>query len=222
MKQHKQQRVPLGAAWMDLTGKRVLVTGADGFIGSHLVEELVQLGCDVKAFAYYNAFGSAGWLDYMSKSIRNEVEVVLGDIRDGYAVNQSLRHRDVVFHLAALIGIPYSYVAPKSYVDTNICGTMNVLQAVREHELEKVIHTSTSEVYGTARFVPMTEDHPLHPQSPYAATKISADELALSFFHSFQIFGSFASSCATLANHRRHLYKIERRPHRKTHSQNDR
>ncbi|QQE78265.1 NAD-dependent 4,6-dehydratase LegB [Alicyclobacillus sp. SO9] len=171
---------------MHLKGKRVLVTGADGFIGSHLVEELVQTGCDVKAFAWYNSFGSAGWLDSLDESVRNEVDVVLGDIRDASAVKSALSQRDVVFHLAALIGIPYSYVAPESYVDTNIRGTLNVLQAVRELELEKMIHTSTSEVYGTARFVPITEDHPLQPQSPYSATKMSADELALSFYYSFQ------------------------------------
>ena len=170
---------------MKLAGKKVLVTGADGFIGSHLVEELIRVGCDVRAFVYYNSFGSMGWLDTLPNKIRNQIDIIVGDIRDDYVVKQAVSGRDGVFHLAALIGIPYSYQAPTSYVDTNVKGTLHVLQAAREVGVEKIIHTSTSEVYGTAQFVPITEEHPLQAQSPYAATKIAADQLAMSYFSSF-------------------------------------
>lgn len=165
---------------------RVLVTGADGFIGSHLTEALVRAGYDVRAFVFYNSFGSCGWLDECSSDVAGRFEVFAGDIRDPHGVREALRGCDVVLHLAALIAIPYSYHSPDSYLDTNIRGTLNVLQAARELELKRVIHTSTSEVYGTARFVPITEDHPLQPQSPYSATKIAADQIALSFYNSFR------------------------------------
>lgn len=170
---------------MDFKGKKLFVTGADGFIGSHLTEELVKRGHDVGAFTYYNSFNSLGWLDYTSDEIKKEIQVYQGDIRDPFRVKEAMRGYDIVFHLAALIAIPYSYYSPGSYIDTNINGTLNVLQAVRELEIEKMIHTSTSEVYGTARYVPIAEEHPLHGQSPYAASKIGADQLALSFYDSF-------------------------------------
>lgn len=170
---------------MSLVGKRILVTGADGFIGSHLTEELVRHGLNVKAFVYYNSFNSWGWLDHSPKEIRNELEVFAGDIRDPHGIKKAMEGCDVVLHLAALIAIPYSYHSPDTYVDTNIKGTLNVLQAARELEVEKVVHTSTSEVYGTAKFVPITEEHPLQGQSPYSASKIGADQLALSFYSSF-------------------------------------
>lgn len=163
----------------------VLVTGADGFIGSHLVEQLVRKGYKVRALCVYNSMGSWGNLENCSQEILNSVEVVLGDVRNAHGMFQLVKGCDMVFHLAALIAIPYSYQSPGSYVETNINGTLNILQAAREHGLEKVIQTSTSEVYGTARFVPITEDHPLQGQSPYAATKIGADQLALSFYNSF-------------------------------------
>lgn len=165
--------------------KRILVTGADGFIGSHLVESLVRAGHDVRAFVFYNAFNSWGWLDHAAREILDNLDVFAGDIRDPYGVRRALEGCSAVAHLAALIGIPYSYHSPETYVDTNIKGTLNVLQAARDLGVEKVIHTSTSEVYGTARFVPITEDHPLQGQSPYSATKIAADQLALSFRASF-------------------------------------
>tara|TARA_Y100001968_G_scaffold263909_1_gene252635 strand:- start:6209 stop:7216 length:1008 start_codon:yes stop_codon:yes gene_type:complete len=164
---------------------KILVTGADGFIGSHLVERLIKNGSNVKAFCVYNPRGSYGWLDTLPKSIKDEIDFVLGDIRDPLCVKDSMIDCNKVFHLAALIGIPYSYVAPSSYIDTNIHGTLNVVQAARELEVEKVVHTSTSEVYGTAQFVPISESHPLVAQSPYAATKIAADQLALSYWRSF-------------------------------------
>ncbi|MCM3590171.1 NAD-dependent 4,6-dehydratase LegB [Brevibacillus borstelensis] len=167
------------------TTKKILVTGADGFIGSHLTEELVRQGHDVKAFVYYNSFNSWGWLDHSPKEIIDEVEVFSGDIRDPYGVKQAMKGCDVVLHLAALIAIPYSYHSPDTYVDTNIKGTLNILQAARELEIKKVVHTSTSEVYGTAQFVPITEEHPLQGQSPYSASKIGADQIAFSFFSSF-------------------------------------
>lgn len=170
---------------MKLQGKKILVTGADGFIGSHLTELLVRRGCDVRAFVMYNSFNSWGWLDCSPLDIRNNLEVFAGDIRDPYGVKQAVKDCDVIFHLAALIAIPYSYHSPETYVDTNIKGTLNVLQAARELAVEKVVHTSTSEVYGTARFVPITEDHPLQGQSPYSASKIGADQMALSFYTSF-------------------------------------
>ena len=164
---------------------KVLVTGADGFIGSHLTEALVRAGHDVRAFVFYNSFGSWGWLDSSEPEIRSKLDVFAGDIRDPHGVKTAMQGCDVVLHLAALIAIPYSYHSPQSYVETNITGTLNVLQAARELGVRRVIHTSTSEVYGTARFVPITEDHPLQGQSPYSATKIAADQLALSFHASF-------------------------------------
>jgi NAD dependent epimerase/dehydratase len=168
-----------------MSNKRILVTGADGFIGSHLTEALVRAGYDVRAFVLYNSFNSWGWLDHCGGDIKGQFEVFAGDIRDPGGVRVATRNRDAVLHLAALIAIPYSYHSPDTYVDTNVKGTLNVLQAARESNLQQVIHTSTSEVYGTARFVPITEDHPLQGQSPYAATKIGADQLAMSFHSSF-------------------------------------
>lgn len=170
---------------MDLRRKRILVTGADGFIGSHLVEELVRLGCDVRAFVFYNSFNSWGWLDDAPLEIRKNINIFAGDIRDPHGIKEAMKGCDVVLHLAALIAIPYSYHSPDAYVDTNIKGTLNIVQAARELGVEKVVHTSTSEVYGTAQFVPITEEHPLQGQSPYSATKIGADQLALSFYKSF-------------------------------------
>ena len=164
---------------------KVLVTGADGFIGSHLAEALVHFGHDIRAFVMYNSFGSWGWLDQSPRKIVDAMEVVAGDIRDPFAVKRAMMGCDSVLHLAALISIPYSYQSPDSYVDTNIKGTLNVLQAARELEVRRLIHTSTSEVYGTAQFVPITEAHPLQGQSPYSATKIAADQLAYSFCSSF-------------------------------------
>lgn len=170
---------------MDIKGRHVLVTGADGFIGSHLVEELLTRGANVRAFVYYNSFGSCGWLDTLSSEKLNQIEIYAGDIRDSGQIFSACSGIDVIFHLAALIGIPYSYHAPESYVATNINGTLNVLQAARQHGVRMVVHTSTSEVYGSAQFVPITEEHPLSAQSPYAASKIGADQLSLSFFRSF-------------------------------------
>ena len=167
-----------------MTGK-ILVTGADGFIGSHLTEALVRAGHDVRAFVYYNSFNSWGWLDHSPRDIRQQLDVFAGDIRDPHGVKTAMRGCDTVMHLAALIAIPYSYHSPDSYVETNIRGTLNVLQAARELGTRKVVHTSTSEVYGTARRVPINEDHPLQGQSPYSATKIGADQLALSFHCAF-------------------------------------
>jgi len=170
---------------MNLSSARVLVTGADGFIGSHLTEMLVKKGAKVRALCQYNSLNHWGWLD--SIDCLNSVEVVSGDIRDGNYVDTISKDIDVVFHLAALIAIPYSYVAPDSYVQTNISGTLNVVQAAMRNSLGKVIHTSTSEVYGTARFAPINESHPLQPQSPYSASKIGADAMAMSFFHAFEL-----------------------------------
>jgi len=170
---------------MKLKGKKVLVTGADGFIGSHLVEALIEEGCDVRAFVFYNSFNSWGWLDSFSKQQLKDIEVFAGDIRDPNGVRTALKGIDVVFHLAALIGIPFSYHSPDSYIDTNIKGTLNILQASRDCEVERVLVTSTSEVYGTARSVPITEDHPRQGQSPYSATKIAADAMAESFYRSY-------------------------------------
>lgn len=164
---------------------KVLVTGADGFIGSHLVEALVRQGHSVRAFVLYNSFNSWGWLDHASKDIREHLDVFAGDIRDPHGVREAMKGCDVVLHLAALIAIPYSYHSPDTYVDTNVKGTLNVLQAARDLGVKRVVQTSTSEVYGTARFVPITEAHPLQGQSPYSATKIAADQLAFSFYASF-------------------------------------
>lgn len=170
---------------MNINNKRILVTGADGFIGSHLTEELLRRGHKVRAFVYYNSFNSWGWLDSLSQELKKELEVISGDIRDPYGVKNAMKGCDLVFHLAALIAIPYSYHSPDTYVDTNIKGTLNIVQAARELGIEKVVHTSTSEVYGTARFVPITEEHPLQGQSPYSASKIGADQIAMSFYNSF-------------------------------------
>ena len=164
---------------------KILITGADGFIGSHLVEHLLEEGYDLRAFVYYNSFNSWGWLDTLPTKIKNSLDVFLGDIRDPHGVKKAMTGCDAVMHLAALIGIPYSYHSPDTYIDTNIKGALNILQAARELNVARVLHTSTSEVYGTARFVPITEEHPLQGQSPYSASKIGADQLALSFFASF-------------------------------------
>jgi len=167
--------------------KKILVTGSEGFIGSHLTESLVKMGYKVKAFTFYNSFGNLGWLEKVSKEIKNELEIFSGDIRDPNGVKEAIKNSDYVMHLASLIGIPFSYNSPDSYIDTNIKGTLNVLQASRAYDIEQVVHTSTSEVYGTARFVPITEEHSISGQSPYAASKIGADQLAYSFYSSFDL-----------------------------------
>lgn len=167
--------------------KNILVTGADGFIGSHLTEELVKQGNNVKAFVYYNSFNSWGWLDTVPKEIMNDIELFTGDIRDSNGVRTAMHGIDEVMHLAALIAIPYSYHSPDTYVDTNIKGTLNVLQAARDLGTSRILITSTSEVYGTARYVPIDENHPYQGQSPYSATKIAADRLAESFYRSFNM-----------------------------------
>lgn len=167
--------------------KKILVTGADGFIGSHLAEELVRRGYNVRAFILYNSFNSWGWLDYAEPEVKKALDIFPGDVRDPFGVKKSLEGCDAVLHLAALIAIPYSYDHPNVYVDTNIKGTLNILQGSRELGIKKIIHTSTSEVYGTAKFVPIKEDHPLQPQSPYSASKIGADNIALSFYNSFNL-----------------------------------
>jgi NAD dependent epimerase/dehydratase len=172
---------------MSLLGKQVLVTGADGFIGSHLVERLVTEGARVRAFCLYNSQGSWGWLDGVSPEVRREIEVHLGDIRDARMVQDAVRGCEVVFHLAALIAIPYSYVAPQSVVETNVLGTLNVLEAARAHSIARLVHTSTSEVYGTPSDVPIRETHPMQAQSPYAASKVAADQLALSYHCAFKV-----------------------------------
>jgi NAD dependent epimerase/dehydratase len=172
---------------MDLKNRKVLVTGADGFIGSHLAEHLAGLGCRVRAFVYYNSFNSLGWLDGLDKEDRAKMEFFSGDIRDPHGVETAMKDIDVVFHLAALIGIPFSYHSPDAYVDTNIKGTLNVLQAARKLATPRVLVTSTSEVYGTARYTPIDEEHPYQGQSPYSATKIGADRLTESFFRSFDL-----------------------------------
>lgn len=164
---------------------KILVTGADGFIGSHLTETLVRAGFDIRAFVLYNSFNSWGWLDHCHDELKGKFEVFAGDIRDPHGVRAALKGCDAVLHLAALIAIPYSYHSPDTYVETNIKGTLNILQAARDLGLSKVIHTSTSEVYGTAKFVPITEEHPLQGQSPYSASKIGADQMAMSFYSSF-------------------------------------
>ena len=172
---------------MDLSDKRILVTGSDGFIGSHLTEELIRRGHDVRAFVYYNSFNSWGWLDTLEPDIKDSMEVVAGDVRDPFGVKSAVDGCDVVMHLAALIAIPFSYKSPDAYVDTNVKGTLNILQAARELGVEKVVHTSTSETYGTARYVPIDEEHPLQGQSPYSASKIGADQMAGAFYASFGV-----------------------------------
>ena len=167
--------------------KTILVTGADGFIGSHLVEKLIQDGHKVKALVYYNSFNSWGWLDSLPKDILNQIEIFAGDIRDPNGVRTAVKDVDMIYHLAALIAIPYSYHSPDSYVDTNVKGTLNILQAARDYNIERLIVTSTSEVYGTALYVPIDEKHPKQGQSPYSASKIGADAMADSFFRSFNL-----------------------------------
>jgi NAD dependent epimerase/dehydratase len=167
--------------------KNVLVTGADGFIGSHLAETLVRRGYNVRAMVLYNSFDSWGWLDETPRDVRDAIDVVAGDVRDNGFVRAAMKGQDAVMHLAALIAIPYSYVAPQSYVDVNVTGTLNIVAAARDLGTAKVVHTSTSECYGTAQFVPITEEHPLVGQSPYAASKIGADQIALSFYRSFEV-----------------------------------
>jgi len=170
---------------MDLKNKTVLVTGADGFIGSHLVEALHSKGCKVKALSLYNSFNNWGWLEDID--CLSDVEVICGDVRDPHFCKHITKNVDVIFNLAALIAIPYSYVAPDSYVDTNVKGTLNICQAALDNGIQKVIHTSTSEVYGTAQYVPIDEKHPLQPQSPYSASKIGADSMAMSFYNAFDL-----------------------------------
>jgi NAD dependent epimerase/dehydratase len=164
---------------------KTLITGADGFIGSHLTETLVRQGHDVRAFVFYNSFNSWGWLDHCGEDVQGKFEIFSGDVRDPNGVRTAVKGCDAVLHLAALIAIPYSYHSPDTYVDTNIKGTLNIVQAARDLGVSKVVHASTSEVYGTAQFVPITEDHPLQGQSPYAASKIGADQIAMSFYASF-------------------------------------
>ncbi|MBI4222430.1 MAG: SDR family NAD(P)-dependent oxidoreductase [Planctomycetes bacterium] len=177
---------------MNLKNKKIFVTGADGFIGSHLVERLLDENCQIKALVYYNSFNSWGWLDTFSKEKLKNIEVFAGDIRDPNGVKAAIKDVDVVFHLAALIGIPFSYHSPDSYIDTNIKGTLNVLQSCREYDIERVVIASTSEVYGTAQYVPIDEKHPFQGQSPYSASKIGADKIAESFYRSF-------STCVIIA-----------------------
>ena len=172
---------------MALKQKKVLITGADGFIGSHLTEALVNQGYDVRAFVYYNSFNSYGWLDSISLKTKNQIEFFTGDIRDPNGVREAMKGVDVVFHLAALIAIPFSYHSPDSYIDTNVKGTLNIIQAAKDFQVSRVLVTSTSEVYGTAQFVPITELHPKQPQSPYSASKIGADAIADSFYRSFDL-----------------------------------
>ncbi|MBU0629568.1 MAG: NAD-dependent 4,6-dehydratase LegB [Candidatus Margulisbacteria bacterium] len=172
---------------MNLKGKKVLVTGSEGFIGSHLVEKLVSMGADVRAFVLYNSFNNWGWLETLPKAELAKIEIFTGNICEAYNVRQAMDGIDVVFHLAALIAIPYSYYSPESYVSTNVMGTLNVLQAARDQKVAKFVHTSTSETYGTALYVPIDEKHPLQGQSPYSASKIGADMIAESFYRSFNL-----------------------------------
>lgn len=169
----------------NLKGKKVLVTGADGFIGSHLTEMLLEQGCIVRALSYYNSFNNWGWLEDIPEN--QLLEVVSGDIRDPFFCNEITKDVDIVMHLAALIAIPYSYVAPNSYVETNVNGTLNICQAAKENKVKRIIHTSTSEVYGTAQYVPIDESHPNQPQSPYSASKIGADAMAMSYYNAFDL-----------------------------------
>jgi NAD dependent epimerase/dehydratase len=168
-----------------IKGKRILVTGADGFIGSHLTESLLEKGCKVRALSYYNSFNYWGWLDEIPSN--ENLEVVSGDIRDPFFCKEISKDIDIIMHLAALIAIPYSYVAPNSYVETNVIGTLNICQAAKENGVQRIIHTSTSEVYGTAKYVPIDENHPLQAQSPYSASKIGADAMAMSYFNAFNL-----------------------------------
>ena len=168
-----------------LKGKKVLITGADGFIGSHLTERLAKEGAIVKALSQYNSFNNWGWLEDVD--CKNDIEVLSGDVRDSNYIREITKGVDVIFHLAALIAIPYSYVAPDSYIDTNIKGTLNICQAAKDNNVSKTIITSTSEVYGTAKYVPIDENHPKQPQSPYSATKIGADAIAKSFYNAFEL-----------------------------------
>ncbi len=172
---------------MKLNKSKILITGADGFIGSHLTESLINNGYNVRAFVYYNSFNSYGWLDTVSNEIKSKIEFFPGDIRDPNGVREAMKGIDVVFHLAALIAIPFSYHSPDSYIDTNVKGTLNIIQAARDNKVKRVLVTSTSEVYGTAQFVPITELHPKQPQSPYSASKIGADAIADSFYRSFDL-----------------------------------
>lgn len=172
---------------MNLKGKRILVTGSEGFIGSHLTERLVELGADVTALVQYNSFNNWGWIDTFNKEVKNSIQVVTGDIREYDGMKRIIKGQDVVFHLAALIAIPYSYLSPMAYVRTNVEGTTNVLEACRDYNVEKIIHTSTSETYGTALYVPIDEKHHMQGQSPYSASKIGADKIAESFYRSFNL-----------------------------------
>ena len=170
-----------------MNNKTVLITGADGFIGSHLTELLIQSGYKVRAFVYYNSFNSNGWLDTLTAETKSKIDIISGDIRDPNGVREAMKGIDIVFHLAALIAIPFSYNSPDSYIDTNVKGTLNILQAARDSKVKRILITSTSEVYGTAQFVPITELHPKQPQSPYSASKIGADAIADSFYRSFDL-----------------------------------
>ncbi|MFT8348044.1 NAD-dependent 4,6-dehydratase LegB [Clostridium saccharoperbutylacetonicum] len=172
---------------MKLNGKKVLITGSEGFIGSHLTERLVELGADVTALVQYNSFNNWGWIDTFDKKIKDNINVVTGDIREYDGMKRIIKGQDVVFHLAALIAIPYSYLSPMAYVRTNVEGTTNVLEACRDYDIQKIIHTSTSETYGTALYVPIDEKHPMQGQSPYSASKIGADKIAESFYKSFNM-----------------------------------
>ena len=172
---------------MNIKNKKVLVTGADGFIGSHLVEKLVSTGCEVKALVFYNSFNSWGWLDTLPEEVIKKIDVVSGDIRDSSLIETTMAECDIVYHLAALIGIPYSYVAPNSYVETNIVGTLNILESAKKLKTDRLLITSTSEVYGTAQYTPIDEKHRFQGQSPYSASKVGADRLAESYFRSFNV-----------------------------------
>ena len=172
---------------MILKNKKVLVTGADGFIGSHLVEQLILEGADVRAFVFYNSFNNWGWLDSLPKETLKKIEVFAGDIRDSNGVRTAMKDCQVVFHLAALIAIPFSYHSPDSYIETNVKGTLNIVQAAKDLKIERILVTSTSEVYGTAKYIPIDENHPRQPQSPYSASKIGADSIAESFYNSFDL-----------------------------------
>ncbi|MFD3157503.1 NAD-dependent 4,6-dehydratase LegB [Haloimpatiens sp. FM7330] len=172
---------------MKIIGKKVLVTGSEGFIGSHLTERLVELGAEVTALVQYNSFNNWGWIDTFDKNIKDNIKVVTGDVREYDGMKRMIKGQDIVFHLAALIAIPYSYLSPMAYVKTNVEGTTNVLEACREYNIEKVVHTSTSETYGTALYVPIDEKHPMQGQSPYSASKIGADKIAESFYRSFKL-----------------------------------